>query len=95
MSQPPRVHAPLRIELSGAAWKQLGSADRQAFQRIIEALQGLSARLQQGPGTPEQRAQEAARLLQVEGLEVGWRIDLARAAISIDHITLRGPGAQD
>jgi hypothetical protein len=76
----------LDVEFSAAAWKQIGAADRQAFQRIIEALKGFDARFVAGADVSDKLRGEIDRFLQASGLQVRWHVDAERNTLIIDGL---------
>jgi len=76
----------LDVELSAAAWKQIGAADREAFQRIIEALKGFDARFASGADVSDKLRGEIDRFLQTNGLRVRWHVDEERNTLIIDGL---------
>lgn len=89
----PARHSPshLNVELSAAAWKQIGAADRKAFQRIVEALKGFDARFLSGAAMSEQLRSEIDRVLRSTGLQVRWHVDMERQAIIVDGLGEEDP----
>jgi hypothetical protein len=84
----PARHSPshLDVELSAAAWKQIGAADRKAFQRIVEALKGFDARFVSGADLSEKVREEIDRVLRASGLQVRWHVDVARNTLIVDGL---------
>jgi hypothetical protein len=92
MSPARQSPSPLDVELSAAAWKQIGAADRKAFQRIVEALKGFDARFVSGADLSERLRDEIDRILQANGLRVRWHVAPERNTLIVDGLVEAPPG---